>query len=61
MGLAGLGLLPGISGRQISTIISGKPREAFMEWARRTLEEMHVIRPRLDKAIKKGNERAIRT
>lgn len=60
MGLASLGLLTPLSGRQISAFIRPQTRSAFTDWARKTLEQMHIIRPRLAEAIKEGNPRALK-
>ena len=38
MGLASLGLLTPLSGRQISAFIRPSTRSAFTDWARKTLE-----------------------
>ena len=58
MGLASLGLLTPLSGRQISAFIRPSTRSAFVDWARKTLEQMHIVRPRLATAIKEGNPKA---
>ena len=60
MGLASLGLLTPLSGRQISAFIRPSSRSAFVDWARKTLEEMHIVRPRLAAAVKEGNTKALK-
>ena len=60
MGLASLGLLTPLSGRQISAFIRPSTKSAFVDWAKETLEQMHIVRPRLATAIKEGNPKALK-
>jgi len=59
MGLASIGFVTPFTGRQLSAFIRPKTRKEFVEWARKLRDELPILRPRLDNAVKEGNERAI--